>query len=407
MSLDIYIIRELAGEYAEAARDNRNTENALLYRAVNRLEMRRPVVLIDEEPWSELEADDRLTLHCSDPTLRGAEHYMRHMLYKWNHHPGDLILPYYFPVYKQIGGSFGWPAVKESTIATDAHNNIVSHSYEDQLREAGDLEILRIPELFYREAETLALRDFYAETFGDILPVRITGHSTYICPWDNIAMYRGAENLFYDLAERPEHIHAIMERITTMYIEQYRQFEELGLFENDPYTIHCTCGLCDELKISDGEKVLRKNVWGRGMAQILASVSPSMHEEFEIEYQKRIMEPFGLVYYGCCEPLDRKINIIKQIPHLRKISITPWADINRAAEAVGGKYVLSVKPNPAAVGTGFDPAEVKRELSGIITACRRYGCNFELVLKDISTVNHNPDNLACWEEIAMGLVENA
>lgn len=405
MASDHEIIRALANEYALASHDPRNAENASLYRAVNGLSMRRPVVLIDEEPWSELEAaDDRLTLHCSDPTLRGAEHYMRRMLYKWNHHSGDLILPPYFPVYKQVGGSFGWPAVKESTIATDTRNNIVSHSYVDQLQSPDDLSILQMPELFYREAETLALRDFYAEAFGDILPVRVTGHSTYICPWDNIAVYRGVEALLYDLTERPEHTHAIMERITEMYIEQYRQYEELGLFENDPYTIHCACGLCDELKLPEGEKVTRKNVWGRGMAQIFASVSPAMHEEFDIDYQKRIMAPFGLVYYGCCEPLDRKIDIIKKIPHLRKISITPWADINRAAEAAGGDYVLSVKPNPAAVGSGFDPAEIRRELSGIIAACRRYGCNFELVLKDISTVNRSPENLTEWERIASELV---
>jgi hypothetical protein len=77
-----------------------------------------------------------------------------------------------------------------------------------------------------------------------------------------------------------------------------------------------------------------------------------MHEEMDIEYQKRIMEPFGLVYYGCCEPLDRKIDIVKKLPHLRKVSVTPWADINVAAEAIGGDYVVSIKPNPANVGGG-------------------------------------------------------
>ena len=25
---------------------------------------------------------------------------------------------------------------------------------------------------------------------------------------------------------------------------------------------------------------------------------------------KKAMEPFGYVYYGCCEPLDRKIDIL-------------------------------------------------------------------------------------------------
>ena len=74
------------------------------------------------------------------------------------------------------------------------------------------------------------------------------------------------------------------------------------------------------------------------MAQIFGSVSKQMHEEFDIQYMRKMMEPFGLVYYGCCEPLDKKIDLVETLPHLRKISITPWADVDVAAEAIGKKY---------------------------------------------------------------------
>ena len=82
------------------------------------------------------------------------------------------------------------------------------------------------------------------------------------------------------------------------------------------------------------------------MAQIFASVSKAMHEEFDIAYMKKVMEPFGLFNYGCCEPLDKKIDIVEQLPHLRKISITPWADIDNAAEVIGKRYVIANKPIP-------------------------------------------------------------
>ena len=74
MNADLDIIRALASEYAEAAQDTRNAKNAALYRAVNGLAMDRPVVLIDEEPWSELESDARLgaALLRPDPARRGA-----------------------------------------------------------------------------------------------------------------------------------------------------------------------------------------------------------------------------------------------------------------------------------------------------------------------------------------------
>lgn len=131
-----------------------------------------------------------------------------------------------------------------------------------------------------------------------------------------------------------------------------------------------------------------------------------MHEEFDIAYMKKIMEPFGLVYYGCCEPLDKKIDILEQIPHLRKISITPWADINNAAEVIGNRYVIANKPNPASVSGRLDEEALRKEISRILSACKRNGCSFDMVLKDISSVGYDVQNLIRWEQIVMEMVRN-
>lgn len=132
-----------------------------------------------------------------------------------------------------------------------------------------------------------------------------------------------------------------------------------------------------------------------------------MHEEFDIEYMKRTIGSCGLVYYGCCEPLDKKIDIVEKIPNLRKISITPWADVNIAAEAIGKRYVMASKPNPAMVASGKIDKEVLRtEIGGILEAGRRNGCSFELTLKDISTCGKNPAAIFEWEQIVMDMVRN-
>lgn len=47
---------------------------------------------------------------------------------------------------------------------------------------------------------------------------------------------------------------------------------------------------------------------------------------------KKWLEKFGLTYYGCCEPLHNKIEILQQVKNLRKISISPRADIKIAAK---------------------------------------------------------------------------
>ena len=75
-------------------------------------------------------------------------------------------------------------------------------------------------------------------------------------------------------------------------------------------------------------------------------MSPAMHEEFEIEYMKPVYERFGLINYGCCEPLDRKIDMIRKVGNVRKISVSPWADQQRAAMNMGSDYIFLRKPNP-------------------------------------------------------------
>lgn len=118
------------------------------------------------------------------------------------------------------------------------------------------------------------------------------------------------------------------------------------------------------------------------------------------------MEPFGLVYYGCCEPLDKKIDLIEKLPHLRKISITPWADIDNAAEIIGNRYVIANKPNPASVAGKLDEDALRAEIGRILDACKRNGCSFDMVLKDISSAGYNVNNLIRWEQIVMEMVRN-
>ena len=89
------------------------------------------------------------------------------------------------------------------------------------------------------------------------------------------------------------------------------------------------------------------------------------------------------------------------IPNLRKISITPWADINRSAEAVGKDYVISAKPNPAYLPyAASDPDLIRKEIRTLIDACRRNQTPCEILLKDISTSAYNLENLIVWNKIA-------
>jgi len=403
---DRKILRALAEEYRRLSEECDFDGLVKLYKGVNDLHMTRPVVLINEVPWHEMNFDGSLTLRCEDKFLRGVEKDMRQKMFQWKHFRADNILPPYIPVTKVVINSGYGMDKKDTTLVTEGGGNVVSHSYEDQLANPEDVDKLVLPVIKYDKETTLARVALLEEIFGDIIPVKVVGLNTYLTIWDPISRLRGVTAIYYDLVDRPEHMHRIAQKFVDIHLATIRQYEEENLFEPYPLYLHCTAACTDDLRSGDLDHVKAMDCWGRGQAQVFAEVSRDMHLEFDINYIKQVFAKFGLVYYGCCEPLHHKIDLIEQIPRLRKISITPWADVEIAAGIMGEKYVMSNKPNPANVAVNFDVNTVKAEVNKTINACYKNNVSFELVLKDISTVGGNPQNLIMWEKTVMEMVKS-
>ena len=133
-----------------------------------------------------------------------------------------------------------------------------------------------------------------------------------------------------------------------------------------------------------------------------------MFDEFEIEYSKRYYEHCGLVNYGCCEPLHDKVHLIRKMHGVRKISTSAWADVNVMARNIGHDYVLLRKPNPAFVaGNTLDEPSIRKEICATLAACKEYGTPCEFILKDITTVNNQPERLTRWAQIVNEEIEKA
>jgi hypothetical protein len=185
------------------------------------------------------------------------------------------------------------------------------------------------------------------------------------------------------------------------------QLEQQGLLCGPQSLIHCTGAYTDELPAPgyDPQKPRTKDMWMFGLAQMFATVSPRMFQEFEVDYASRICARFGLVYYGCCDPLDKKMAQVRLIPNVRKVSMSPWVSQERGAAEIGRDFVYSRKPSPAllAVDT-YDPEAVRQDLLATRQVCEQYHCPLEIILKDISTVRYQPERLFRWAEAAMQVV---
>jgi hypothetical protein len=142
--------------------------------------------------------------------------------------------------------------------------------------------------------------------------------------------------------------------------------------------------------------------WGE--SQETVGVGPEQFDEFVLQYQLPLLERFGLVDYGCCEPLDHKLDLLmEKIPHLRWVSVAPRANRERAAEKLRGRYVFVYKPNPAPICTprpNWEQAE--QEIRETLKVAR--GCAVHIVMKDTHTFCGEPERITRWAEMASRVV---
>ena len=130
---DKKILRKLAYQYFEIANSSRNMENIELHKAVNDLRQIRPVVLIDEIPWHEMNINNELTFAVLGSYLRSVEWFFRSNIYKNKYIPADMIVTPFVPVQKVMHSSGNGISIEEEILETDKENPIVSHKFNDVL----------------------------------------------------------------------------------------------------------------------------------------------------------------------------------------------------------------------------------------------------------------------------------
>jgi hypothetical protein len=221
---------------------------------------------------------------------------------------------------------------------------------------------------------------------------------------------RGMAQMMLDMYDNPEMLHATHAFLAEGYRGLIRQYEALNLLSlNNDSAYHSSGGngYTDELPRPgyDPQRIRPVDMWASAESQELALVSPAQHAEFALRYERPLLERFGLTGYGCCEDLTHKLDDVLAIPNMRRISISPFANVDACAERLGNRYIFSWKPHPAHLVGEWDGERVRRYIQHTADAAR--DGVLEMVLKDTHTCDHHPERFTAWTDIARAVAENA
>jgi hypothetical protein len=394
------VLQELARKVAELAALPIEVEKKRLWTLHNDLHQTRPLVFCDpENGWNEIITQDQI--RCGKPLFRVWEMALRKEIFWAETMQDDRVIEPYFDVpYHYTDSGYG---ISEKMFRTDDQGSYV---YDSPIRNyETDFPRLRFPEISVDYERTSQIRDLAEEIFGDILQVRVRGNWwwTLGMTWDFMKL-RGLENLMTDMLLNPRWVHTLMDFLCQSIHRRLDFLESHGLLPlntEGAYVGSGGFGWTTELPANDFDpaKVRTIDMWGFAESQETVDVSPEMYNEFIFPYQKTILERFGLNCYGCCEPLDKRWKYVRNFPRLRRVSVSPWADVERMAEFLRGDYIFSLKPSPVPLAQPIvDEDALRQELRRSLKAAR--DCRVELIMKDNHTLGGNPQNAVRWVRIA-------
>jgi hypothetical protein len=221
---------------------------------------------------------------------------------------------------------------------------------------------------------------------------------------NNIVQLRGLEQVMFDMFDNPRWLHELLAFMRDGILKNQEQAEQAGDWQTLDSFNQAQSYARETVDPSPLRKATRKQMWTFMAAQEYTLVSPAMHDEFLLAYQIPILEKFALCAYGCCEDLTEKIGMLRKIPNLRRIAVTPRANLARCAEQIGRDYVMSWRPNPVgAVCCGFDIGRVRQTVREGLTICR--GLNVDIILKDVETVEGHLERFSQWVQATRDVAE--
>ena len=414
---ELRYVRDLAKEVVEFAKSDEMAIRRELWSDHNSLRFTRPPVYVRSIPFDEFTGPENY--RCTDRYLRSIEKFLLVSLYRKRVTDDFIVEPFVavraakkaepggiFGVNADIGiltlTAYGMAAEPDA----DRPPAAFGRAHTPPLASLEDINKLQYANYAVDEEETARRVDRMSEALGGIIEVGADRQGELCAMWHNdistlLARLRGEEQIMWDIYDNPEWLHRLLSFMRDSVLKNMEQTERAGGFsllnhqnQSMPYARELSP------PSADSKAVLVSELWGYLASQEFTGIGPAHFEEFMLRYQIPIIERYGLAAYGCCEDLSKKNHLLKQIPNLRRIAVSPFADMRSCAELIGRDYIASYRPNPSsAVSFGVDETFVRSSLREAFEVFDSEGCAFDITLKDVETVSSDGNAIIKWSDI--------
>jgi len=342
---------------------------------------------------------------------RQLEFDLRKRLWAAKNIPDDHILWPIININAIISKPHDW-GIKVKWAGTDEQDTNPEHAkrIDPAFKSGIDVSKIIFSDMDIANRETVKIINRAIELVDGKLSVFAYYSNLGFMPFDRAVEFRGLENLLFDVMEAPEKVKELMRVITASLLRHHLNRAEKGwlnapTIDNKYLAFPMRVHAAYLKKDFDQRKLRLSDEWSYISAQTSSGLSPGMYEEFVQPYNAQLAELFTgkTVYYHGCETLDRKVKIIKELPNLRRLHISPWSSIKSVREETKDAFVYEVHDHPGKVFFGMKKEDMKKALLTLVEDAG--GSVFDLNLSDIHSVNKEPLLLKMWAEAAQEAVQ--
>jgi hypothetical protein len=384
-------LRELARRYMACAQLPVMAERTQRWYGHNALQGLQPMVVMETNPFN---GELLPPLKCTSPFAQDLER--RLLMPVINHElvDDDKVVPPWLPVYWKINRR-EFDRDFETRRADDGKGRFIGFLQEHPLQDL-EQDLPKLARSVNRVDRDGTLREKAAteEILGDLLPVQLENNALRwrLTPSEKVVRLMGMESMLVAMMDQPELMQQLYGFIVDDVLDYVAWQEREGLLtpnNGNHYAGAGSYGFTHELPAAGASGVVRpRDLWANLNSQETVTISPAMFGEMVYPHYHRLAEAFGLVYYGCCEPVhDIWEAYVGRLPNLRKVSVSAWCDEDRMGQYLrGGRVIYSRKPSPNFVGVGtFDEAAFGAHIARTLRAAQ--GCSLEIIFRDIYTLD--------------------